>query len=177
MRLIGLAGLKGSGKDEAAKALIADGWAHLKFAEPLWDCLHALDVEVFYRGCYVKLNGVIEMLGREEAKKQIPAIRRYLERIGSEMGRGVLGENIWVNHMQARIETCSGSHIVISDCRFMNESDLVHKLGGQVLLVRRPGVVQGTHVSEQLDVEPDGVVINDGDVEYLHDQIREWVRL
>ena len=173
MKLLALAGLAGSGKDTAAQALIEDGWTHLKFADPIWDCLIALDVEVFYRGCYVKLNGVIEMLGREEAKRQIPAVRRYLQRIGSEMGRGVLGKDIWVECMANRLlEMPDDSQVVISDCRFDNEADMVRKLDGQVLLVRRPGTSQMDHQSEALDFDMDGVILNAGAIEDLHDAIR-----
>lgn len=177
MKILALAGLAGSGKDTAAQALIDDGWIHLKFADPIWDCMHALDLEVKYLGCDMRLNGVINKLGRDEAKRQVPYIRRILQRLGTEMGRGVFGEDFWVDQTRARIESApEDARIVISDCRFANEADMIHKLGGQVILVGRPGVIQGEHASEALDFDTDGVIHNDGDVEYLQDQIREWVR-
>lgn len=177
MRLLAFGGLKGSGKDECAKPLIEQGWVHLKFADPLWQCLQALDLEVKYLGCNIKLNSVIRDLGREEAKKQVPVVRRLLERIGTEMGRGVLGEDIWVEYMANRIlELPEDANIVISDCRFSNEADLVRKLGGQVILVRRPGVLQGEHRSESLDFDFDAVLQNVGTVEELYETIREMVK-
>lgn len=177
MKLIGLAGLAGAGKDEAAAALVADGWVNLKFAEPIWDCLHALDLQVKYLGCDMRLNSVIEKLGREEAKRQVPYIRRCMQRIGTEMGRGVFGPDVWVEHMRNRILTTPDrDSIVISDVRFANEAELIRKYEGEIVIIRRPGVVQGEHASEGLDFDVDGSIWNDGDVEYLHDQIREWVK-
>ena len=176
MKIIALGGLAGSGKDECAKALISDGWTHLKFADPIWECLEALDIEVFYRGCWIKLNGIITQLGRDEAKRQIPYVRRFLQRIGTEMGRGVFGENFWVEHMLRRVtvQMPDDARIVISDCRYQNEADLVGKLGGQVILVHRPGVTQGTHVSEALNFDHDREILNDGSIEDLHARIRRF---
>lgn len=176
MKIIALGGLAGAGKDECAKALIADGWTHLKFADPIWECLIALDIEVFYRGCWIKLNGIIEQLGREEAKRQIPYVRRFLQRIGTEMGRGVFGEDFWVDHMRARIEgwTSDELSVVITDVRYQNEADLIGKLGGQVILIHRPGVTQGTHVSEALNFDHDREILNDGSIEELHAKLRRF---
>lgn len=190
MRIVAFAGLKGSGKDECAKPLIEDGWTHLKFADPLWDCLLALDVEVKYLGCDVRLNGVIEKMGREEAKKAFPVVRKYLERIGTEMGRDVIDQDIWVNHMRGRIESVESlavknqagdyvgvqdPRIVITDVRFDNEADLIHKMGGQILLVRRPGIVQGEHRSEALAFDTDATILNAGTIEELWADVRSYV--
>lgn len=171
--LIAFGGFKGSGKDEAAVPLLADGWVLVKFADPMRLMLHALDLEVTYRGCHVKLNGVIADIGFDRAKREIPYVRHVMERLGTEAGRGVLGETVWVDYARRRISDLlySGARVVCSDTRFQNEVDLIHELGGIVVRIDRPGVLGSSHASEAGISNPDFVIENNDSLATLHNRV------
>lgn len=168
--LIAFGGYKGSGKDEAAAPLLAQGWTLVKFADPMRLMLEALDLEVTYKGCHIKLNSVIRDIGFDRAKREIPYVRHVLQRLGTEAGRGVLGEDIWVDYARDRIADAlyRGAKVVCTDVRFPNEVDLIRDLGGLVVRIDRPGVVGSEHASEQGIAKPDQIVTNDGSIEALH---------
>jgi hypothetical protein len=83
----------------------------------------------------------------------------------------------WVNALAARIfehRRAGNDRIVITDCRFANEVDLVRAYGGQLWQVTRPGVDGGStpergHVSatDGTEFEPDAVIANLHDIRHL----------
>lgn len=182
MRLIALGGLAGSGKDTAASLLVENhGFERIAFADKLKEALYELNPTVLTGRssgvnlpCYEPLQDVVDAFGWDEAKTLFPEVRRLLQRIGTEMGRNLFGENFWVDLVKAQLKG-HGSY-VITDCRFMNESRFVTRNNGLVALVRRSGVVPiNDHPSEWLDIDPDYIVVNDGTVEELKQTIVDLV--
>lgn len=106
--------------------------------------------------------------------KQIPEVRRLLQRCGTEGGRMVLGENVWID--AALPLDGKYDHIVVTDVRFPNEAQRVKDLGGVVIRVVHPErkSAEFAHPSElKIDeIQPDLVVDNDGTIEELREKAR-----
>jgi hypothetical protein len=179
--IIGLSGYAQVGKDTIGKALVEGyGFTRFAFADALKECVYRLNPIVVAenapdyvpRGPYLvthRVQDYVDSLGWEEAKKY-PEVRRLLQVMGTEAGRQVLGDNIWVD---AVLNKVGSRDVVITDCRFPNEAQAVKERGGHVVRVVRPGVdAVNAHPSEtSLDDWPfDRIVINGGsmdDVETL----------
>jgi len=143
-RIIGLSGHKRSGKDTAAGHLVAEhGFTRLSFAQSIYDMLYAMDPVAYAHNGIVaakvwRVQDVVDDLGWETAKDQFPEIRNLLQRLGTEAGRGVLGENVWVDAAMRRAGSIDGP-VVFSDVRFPNEADAIRSAGGEVWRIIRPG--------------------------------------
>lgn len=158
MQLVGLSGYARTGKDTVAKILTDDhGLERRAFADRLRDALYALDPMI---GGIVPHDGsetnpvryahLIDTCGGYESARQTlyaPEIRRLLQRLGTEVGRRILGEDVWVN--LALADLGAEGRYVFSDVRFINEARAVVERGGQVWRVHRPGVGPANdHISE-----------------------------
>lgn len=166
--LISLVGYAGSGKDTVATTLKADGYKQVAFADPVREMAAAINPWVRLDTChFVRYNDLIEEMGYDKAKRTYPEVRALLQRIGTEAGRGVISDAVWIDVAEQRIEKlrAEGHRVVTTDCRFDNEVDLSRRLGGRVVLVNRPGCGPANdHDSETLPgrVVPDEVIDNDG---------------
>jgi hypothetical protein len=177
--VIGLTGFAGAGKDEAANALINErGFVKVSFAEPMRTAMAALNP---YVGTRFHADGVTELMryrevafkyGYDDAKRRFPEIRELMQKLGTEVGRGLFGENFWVGQAKRLIDSLpDGVQVVITDVRFPNELEMLRSYYGLMVRVERPGVeaVNG-HVSEQV-LPHDVVLTNRGTVEDLHRMI------
>ena len=181
--IVGFSGYLRSGKDTAAQALIEDGFEHRSFAKALKDMAYALYPIVEVRGVTppLRLAGVVDALGWERAKDAYPEIRALLQRLGTDAGRKVLGEDIWVDTAMRGVER-TGHNVVFTDVRFPNEADAIKDRGGMVIRVTRLGTAPVSaaevHPSETaLDgYEFDAWINNNGTVEQLHNEVRYAVR-
>lgn len=179
--LIGVSGRKRSGKDTFAARLIADhGFTKVAFAEPMRAMLKAQDPIVDWIGDDVRIDPIhlTDVLGPDddwETAKELPEVRRLLQALGTEAGRAILGENVWVDAAFRVVDSIPGP-VVITDVRFPNEADFVERWPGSVtyglfVRVHRPGLPQNDlHPSETaLDDRIANVrVINDGTIADLH---------
>lgn len=170
--IVGLIGEAGTGKNFVAEQVFASyGFFPWAFAWPL----------------------KMQVIGREQASyyetmvSKPPEIRTLLQLEGTENGRGVYGDNLWVNTTLAWLETLSDAwdiqDFVITDVRFANEAQLIRDLGGKVYRISAPdrsaasglNATQRAHASEtELNtIEPDAVIINDinTSLEDLHTQV------
>ena len=170
---IGLAGYARAGKDTVAKMVTEYEFEQRSFAAPLKDCLYALNpLALDYEK--TTIQDIVDARGWEDAKTY-PEIRSLLQRLGTEAGRNVLGQNIWVD---ALFNAPSNGRIVISDVRFPNEATAIKLRGGLVWRVERPGYGPvNTHSSETAidDFDYDGVIVNDGDLGQLQVRVKEIV--
>ncbi|MFD3325829.1 hypothetical protein [Streptomyces sp. NPDC058701] len=180
--LVGLAGAARSGKDTAAEALLSAGWQRKAFADKVKDMLYALDPVLIEKVCaegVTSLRYEVDGYGWETTKDVYPEVRQYLQRLGTEGGRAVLGENVWVDALLRDRETWGPA--VITDVRFPNEADAIRARGGLVLLIERPGqepIVHAGHASENAlaGYAFDGVIRNDGTVWDLYVSVREAIK-
>lgn len=172
MTIIGIMGRKRAGKNEFADALCAaSGGGHvLAFADAIRDIMYAVNPIIGYQdGGFVRYATVIDESGYEAAK-EYPEFRQFAQRLGTEGGRAIFGENVWVDLVMSKVRQLpEGSLVLIPDVRFPNEYDAIKEAGGYVVRVDRSSLEGDEHDSHDsetawLDLEPDTVVRNDGDL-------------
>jgi hypothetical protein len=157
--ILGLNGLKGSGKDTVAAYLIKEyGFERRAFADPLKKSVATLFDIPFHKIDEYKNDPKIWVELSQADKPILPigaetfkalTFREFLQRYGTESHRGVFGENFWVDQTMPKDAFYSGRKIVITDLRFDNEAKRVHDCGGSVIRIDRPEVdTHDTHVSE-----------------------------
>lgn len=163
--IIGLCGYPRVGKDSIAQILCTHhGFERIAFADPLRKALLSLDPYIRTGDTYARISRVIETVGWDEAKK-IPEVRDLLQRMGTEAGRDIHGEDCWVRIAEREIENCIRP-IVVTDVRFCNEVAMLRKHGAMICHVVRPGFEKvNEHSSEQMDYNAisDLAVYNQGE--------------
>lgn len=174
--IIGLSGYGGAGKDSVADVLVEEfGFKRYAWADTLRLAAAALNPIVDWsdgNGGEIRYNDVIEQVGYNKAKFQYPEVRVLLQRLGTEVGRQLIGDNVWVDATFRRIdrECLPTDDIVITDTRFKNEAAIIAERGGYVVRVNRPGVgPAGDHPSE-VDLDDynfDAVIENNGTLDDL----------
>ena len=171
--VIGIMGRKRAGKNEFADALArasgrASGVYTVAFADAIRDIMYAVDPIIGYEdGEFVRYATVIDEYGYEAAK-DYPEFRQFAQRLGTEGGRAVFGESVWVDIVMRKVERLPVSSLVlIPDVRFPNEYEAIKDWGGFVVRVDRPSLVDDAadgHASEieWQSLEPDTVIRNEG---------------
>jgi hypothetical protein len=162
--LIGVGGLKEHRKDEFADALVARaGYMKTFMSEPLHQALLILDPIITYvpersederraiaaelgsphherasYGRYERYSELVERVGYTAAKQNME-VRRLLQKLGTEVGRNMLGEEVWTDIAEEKIREAraAGSPVVITGIRYQNEIDLVRELGGWTVWIER----------------------------------------
>ena len=204
-QIIGLCGLKGSGKDTAASFLLEEGWARISFADPLKDLtasVFGMKPAKFHHPEFKDLvfkdtlildqdhadNLIAELeLGSQAAQlvyelvdgKEINTARELLQFIGTDVIREILGTHYWVDRAETLLKRWldDGVNVVFTDVRFKNERDLIKDYGGNVYVLLRDASKKKVdeHSSEVIDFIVDGVIKNDDGIEELGNNIKERV--
>lgn len=167
--VIGMSGYAQSGKDTIGKMLSEVGFERASFADRIRESLYALDPKISEDE---RISDAVNEKGWELAKTSTPEVRALLQRLGSEVGRDLLDENLWVTMTLRKVE--DGAKVVVTDCRFPNEAEAIKRLGGEMWRVTRPGCVPvNNHPSETAldDWKFDHYFVNDGTVEDLKQQV------
>lgn len=151
--IIGLTGPAGSGKDTVADYLVCEhGFTKLAFASGLKDMLEVI--------------GIYEP-SRDKKELTLPGLnfsyRHAAQTLGTEWGRKLLQDDLWVSILQRRIYSLQWSGVkrfVISDVRFENEATMLRSVPNSVIVhvVGRAATLDGAakaHASER-GVEPRG---------------------
>lgn len=120
IRVIALTGQMGSGKSTAAdiiKQKIVHQTAVIKFAQPLYDMQESI---------YKIINRPVPH----------PKDRKLLQWLGTDWGR-TIDENIWTSVWKERAEFFLASNqdsvVLVDDCRYDNEAEIIKELGGVVI--------------------------------------------
>lgn len=175
-RLIGLSGFAQVGKDSVANILKEHGFQRIALADPIREAMYLLNpiVVTDSRGRIFRLQEVVDDIGWDDAKTSIPEVRRLLQVFGTEVGRQLFGEGIWVDLAMRKIGP-EGKY-VITDVRFPNEVLAIGSLGGSLIRVTRPGSAPvNQHIS---DAGLSGSwfyaeISNDGSLEDLRSKVLE----
>ncbi len=179
--IVGFIGRRRAGKDTAAFYLMQNGYAGLKFAGAL---KAMLDTYLEYVG----VSPDVRTLLIEGAQKELPikflqgkSTRFAMQTLGTEWGRNLIGENLWVDAAIARAKQFE--KVVLTDVRFPNEVAALQGIGATIIKIERPdndcSDEADAHVSEaEVDKLPyDFKIVNDSTVQKLHDAIKAVVNL
>lgn len=170
--IIGFCGLAGSGKSTAARHLEAEqGFAILPFAGPLKAMTRAFGLTAR------EMAGDLKEAPCEALCGKTP--RQFMQLLGTEFGRQMIGEDVWVNAWRRAVDDrwhevimatgCgdNGPFVIADDVRFPNEAAEIRALGGRVIRIDRPGAGSASgagHASEALAFEADATIVNAGDI-------------
>jgi hypothetical protein len=177
--LIGLCGYAQSGKDTLGALLVRhNAFERRAFADPMRQMLYAMNPFVLTyeetgQPNLKRVRAIVDTYGWEYAKKH-SEVRDLLQRLGTEGGRDILGDDVWVEALFHR----PYEDLVITDVRFQNEADAIHARGGTILRVVRDGVsAANSHISEFSYNDQDHIIFNDGTIFDLHEKFLEMFRL
>lgn len=147
--IIGVSGWARAGKDTVADYLVDNfGFVKMSFAEPMREALIRLNPTISVGGYHTELATAVRLMGWEDLKGESPDIRGLMQRLGTEVGREMFGENFWVDLALSRVKP--GMNVVFADCRFVNEADAIRAAGGVVWRVERKGFGPANdHISER----------------------------
>jgi hypothetical protein len=171
---IGLSGWARSGKDTVANYIIEKyGYTKASFAQPIREALVNLNPNINVGETNsASLATSVRLLGWEQLKDISVDVRPLMQRLGTEVGREMFGEDFWVDTALDRIP--DGSKVVFSDVRYPNEANAVRDFGGKIYRIDRAGVGPANeHASETAlnDYGFDDRIDNSGTVEELYAQI------
>ena len=173
------AGLK-SGKTAAAAVAERAGYQRVRFAAPLKDMLVTM--------------GLTRQ--QVEVDKEIPCDllggatpRRALQLLGTEFGRAI-DESLWTRIAEYKIRDllAAGKTVVVDDCRFDNEAEMLSRLGAVIVRIERDALkkkrswfqsfllligVKKIHASERgiSDRHVDVTIKNNGTLQELKDRV------
>jgi len=168
LRLIGLVGRAGTGKDTVRQLLeLEHGFTGLAFADPIRAMLRTL----------FQANGLDEKHIDERDHKEVPiedllteqpvTYRQMAQTLGTEWGRN-LSPDFWLQIAGAHIahqRQRGERQFVISDVRFANEADWIKQAGGELWRIDRPGVAAVRPHASEAEIEHilcDRIIDNSG---------------
>ena len=139
--IIGISGFQSSGKDTIADYLVKEhGFVKLSFASALKDI-----VAIIFGWSRERLEGlkVEDRQWREEIDPKwakllnIPCLtpRYVLQYLGTEVFRNHFHKDIWTKIVENQLSFYE--NVVVSDCRFANEIEMIKQNGGKIIQVHR----------------------------------------
>lgn len=168
-RLIGITGKKHSGKTEASNFIIMrHGFTKVSFADPLKHMLWSLGLTK-------------EQLWGDEKEVPLDILggqtgRHAMQTLGTEWGRELIHEDIWINAWAHTIQK-HRTPVVVDDLRFLNEAKIIKKLGGVILKINR--LNNDSNDSHSSETEMNEIyhteeIFNDGSIIELGAKISEF---
>ncbi len=141
MSIIAICGFQGAGKDTIADILVSDyGYTRVSFAGAVKDVASAIfgwDREML-EGRTKESREKREVIDEWWANRlSIPHLtpRWVLQNFGTDLFRNHFHSDIWVACVEKKI--MSLNKVVITDCRFSNEIQILKKLGGKIIHIYR----------------------------------------
>lgn len=206
MQIIGLVGLIGAGKDTVADILVNHGYQKESFARSLKDVTSSI-----FGWNRELLNGTTEesRVFRERVDDFWSGVfsydvtpRNMLQRLGTEVLRDNLHNDVWVYSLINRIQNSEYNKFTISDVRFPNEIHTLKGVGAKIYCVKRgPDPIWynefigktyeqklevqnklkldglNIHASEwaHIGIEVDGIIENDSTLEDLRETVQNLI--
>ena len=168
-KVVGLVGIRGSGKDTVAQFLVAQGWTRIAFADALYlevaqafgvtveflqrreskelpqpelalaNCKDQLFVAVLLTQAGLRLGQDSRRIAAFLRKPRSP--REVLQYWGTEYRRMTFRDDYWRAQVADFVRANPRKKFVITDVRFPDEGHLVeNELGGELRRVVRPGL-------------------------------------
>jgi hypothetical protein len=164
--IIALTGAKGVGKTSIAKQIASrdsESRCILSFADPLRRMMAQL----------IPMDAMTDPAQKEQPVEWLggKSPRQLLQSLGTDWGRDMVSATIWIDAMRKLIAEQTFGTIIIDDCRFENEAQMVQDMGGFVILLHREGVnYTHEHVSE-VPITFTNMLIDAGDIKSAADDI------
>ena len=119
-----------------------------------------------------------DLLTREQAwgEKKSEG-RELLQKVGTNLVRDQIDPDFWVKKMEGKIEALESMNkrdILIHDVRFRNESEMIKRRRGVLILLQRPSTIYlDNHRSETefMGIKPDFYLFNNGSLEDLRNSV------
>lgn len=176
--IIGISGYAQVGKDTVAAYLVEKyGFTRVAFADPIREAVYRLNPKINIadmRG--VPLAVAVDGLGWESVKVDSQDTRELLQRMGTEVGREMFGDNFWVD--QAMKKASEFENVVITDVRYPNELEAILGHSGAVWRVVKEGTdAVNRHASESaLDgYDFEYIIFNNDTKESLYESIDDFM--
>lgn len=204
VRVIGFTGKARSGKDTAAEQVVRHYMAYNhsctefyetvdpameSFAGPIKSMV-AMLLDFYGIGTVTQHETLYPYIDGDKKEEVIESIgtspRILMQTLGTDWGRKLIDENIWLNCMRERLvrweESArhgkNGAVVCITDVRFDNEAEMIKELGGEIVQITRPeaeklSVGYDDHISE-IGIRPDLIdmtIDNSGDLYKLYDRL------
>jgi len=139
MKIVGILGFAGSGKDTVGAMFREAGYEKASFAASVKDatsCIFGWKRELLEGDTDEsrKFREEVDPFWTEHLGYEVTP-RKMLQLLGTEACRNALGENIWVYSMLRNMD--ANKKYVITDVRFPNEIKMVQEAGGTLIRVRR----------------------------------------
>ncbi len=177
--LIGVCGHIGSGKDTAANFFVKQfGFNSYSFADPLKDIL-----SVLFSWNRTMLAGKtpearqerdeIDFWWTERLQYDKFTPRTAMQIIGTDLFRNHFHKDIWTASLEQKLIHCMHENSIISDVRFLNEANMIKRLGGIIIKINKLSNDSNSHESE-LEIEkivPDFVVDNNSTFDEFYQQL------
>ena len=149
IQIIALFGEQGSGKTTVANAIASSPrlpndkkWKRRSFAQPIRDMLSALMPKHLLSPTEDKTAPIKALKGKN--------IRYTMQTLGTEWGRNMIGENIWIDALIQWASDNNVKRVVIDDLRMNNEFEFLKKRGAMIVkLVRDLPSKSDEHASEK----------------------------
>lgn len=145
--LVGICGFQGAGKDTFANLLIENyKYDKLSFASATKDIISIIFGwnRQLLEGDTVasrEFRETIDIWWSQKLQIHNLTPRKMLQMIGTDLFRNYFDENIWIRTIEKQIlskfQQNPSANIVLSDCRFPNEIQLVQSLGGKIIYIKR----------------------------------------
>jgi len=176
--IIGLSGYAQTGKDTIADHLVKHyGFTRVAFADPIREALYKLNPKIrLAESSGVSLAHAVDSVGWDSVKVLSPDVRELLQRMGTEVGREIFGENFWVD--QAMQKALQHDKAVITDVRYPNELKAVLEASGRVWRVVKDSVkAVNIHPSETSldDYQFEYIIFNNDTIESLYESVDDFM--
>lgn len=152
MTLIGLIGFIGSGKDTVADRLLQLGAKRDSFANPLKDQVAAIfgwrrELLEGHTPESREFRETPDMFWSRKLGIANFTPRLALQLIGTDVMRNQFHEDIWLSSLEYRLRCNADVNqtVVISDVRFANELELIQRMNGVIVWVKRGELPEWYH--------------------------------
>jgi hypothetical protein len=177
--IIGLSGYAQVGKDTVANHLVKNyGFVKVSFADPIREALYKLDPKIRVDELSnASLANAVDHMGWEEVKRLSSDARELLQRLGTEVGREMFGDDFWVN--QGLLRAKEHKNVVFADTRYMNEANAIVKAGGQIWRISKPGNKPVNNHPSEVDLDEyefDWHIPNYTGIDQLHNLVDQIMR-
>jgi hypothetical protein len=176
--IIGLSGYAQTGKDTIANHLVNKyGFTRVAFADPIREAVYKLDPKVrLSESTGVSIKHAVDSMGWENVKVLSSDARELLQRMGTEVGREIFGENFWVD--QAMRKALEYDKVVITDVRYPNELEAILGHSGTVWRVIKDdtGAVNRHPSETALDsYQFEYMIFNNDTIESLYESVDSFI--